>query len=331
MAERESAAIMLRKWSSFQSPTGCCVPRRAAITSQVIEPPPWVRDHWTEPGRTTVSLSTHAERAAMDSFFPALLRGWRQKRRLSQLELALSSGVSQRHVSFLESGRANPSRNMILQLSEALDVPLRERNDLLTAAGFAPLFRTRALDDPQMVQVMSAVRMILAAHEPFPAVAMDRAWNVRMSNRPFDLLGRMLGEDLWERLGGGPRNLMRLFFHPQGIRPLVTNWAIVGPLIWRRAQREADMLGGQEMQAVLADLAPYQDAEMLWSAADTALVPVLPFNLRVGDQTISMFAIIATLGTAQDVTADELRFETLFPADPRSEALFRGMAAALGQ
>ncbi len=307
------------------------MPRRAAITSQVIEPPPWVRDHWTEPGRTTVSLSTHAERAAMDSFFPALLRGWRQKRRLSQLELALSSGVSQRHVSFLESGRANPSRNMILQLSEALDVPLRERNDLLTAAGFAPLFRTRALDDPQMVQVMSAVRMILAAHEPFPAVAMDRAWNVRMSNRPFDLLGRMLGEDLWERLGGGSRNLMRLFFHPQGIRPLVTNWAIVGPLIWRRAQREADMLGGQEMQAVLADLAPYQDAEMLWSAADTALVPVLPFNLRVGDQTISMFAIIATLGTAQDVTADELRIETLFPADPRSEALFRGMAAALGQ
>jgi len=267
----------------------------------------------------------------MDSGFPGRLRAWRHKRRLSQLDLALSSGVSQRHVSFLESGRANPSRSMILQLSETLDVPLRDRNDWLTAAGFAPLFRTRPLEDPQMVQVLSAVRMILAAHEPFPAVAMDRAWNVRMSNRPFDLLSGMLGDDVWERTGGGPRNLMRLFFHPQGIRPLVTNWAAVGPLIWRRAQREAEMLGGQEMKAVLADLAPYQDAEVLWTAADTALVPVLPFNMLVGDQAISMFAIIATLGTAQDVTADELLIETLFPADPQSEALFRGMDAAAGR
>jgi transcriptional regulator with XRE-family HTH domain len=274
-----------------------------------------------------LSVST-PERAASDSGFPSLLREWRRKRRLSQLDLALTSGVSQRHVSFLESGRANPSRGMILQLSETLDVPLRERNAWLTAAGFAPLFRTRTLDDPQMGQVMSAVRMMLSAHEPFPALALDRAWNVRMSNRSFDLLGGLLGEDIWERIGGGQRNLMRLFFHPRGIRPLVTNWDAVGPLIWRRAQREADQLGGQEMQAVLADLAPYQDAEVLWSAAGAALVPVLPFNLRVGDLAISMFAIIATLGTAQDVTADELRIETLFPADAATEALFRGAAGA---
>ena len=265
-------------------------------------------------------------RSEADSGFALLLREWRQKRRLSQLDLALSSGVSQRHVSFLETGRANPSRNMILQLSETLDVPLRERNAWLAAAGFAPLFRSRPLDDPQMGQVMSAVRMMLSAHEPFPAIALDRAWNVRMSNRPFDLLGAMLGEDVWERVGGGQRNLMRLFFHPAGIRPMVTNWAAVGPLIWRRARREAEALGGVEMKAVLADLAPYQDAEVLWSAADTALVPVLPFNMQVGGQRISMFAIIATLGTAQDVTADELRIETLFPADADTEALFRGAA-----
>ena len=278
-----------------------------------------------------MSVSTPDTHAANAGGFPSLLREWRQKRRLSQLDLALSSGVSQRHVSFLESGRANPSRNMILQLSETLDVPLRDRNDWLTTAGFAPLYRARPLDDPQMSQVMSAVRMMLAAHEPFPAIALDRAWNVRMSNRPFDLLGAMLGEDIWERIGGGPHNLMRLFFHPRGIRPLVTNWAAVGPLIWRRAQREAEMLGGQEMKAVLADLAPYQDAEVLWSAAHTDLVPVLPFNLQVGDQAISMFAIIATLGTAQDVTADELRLETLYPADPQTEALFRGAAGAAGR
>ena len=275
-----------------------------------------------------MSASTTQARSDADSAFPCLLREWRQKRRMSQLDLALSSGVSQRHVSFLESGRANPSRNMILQLSETLDVPLRERNAWLTAAGFAPLFRTRPLDDPQMGQVMSAVRMMLAAHEPFPAIALDRAWNVRMSNRSFDLLGAMLGEDVWARIGGGPRNLMRLFFHPAGIRPLVTNWDAVGPLIWRRAQREAEALDGQEMKAVLADLAPYQDAEILWSAADTALEPMLPFNMQVGGRGISMFAIIATLGTAQDVTADELRIETLFPADAETEALFRNAATS---
>jgi transcriptional regulator with XRE-family HTH domain len=277
-------------------------------------------------GEKVVSVRTPETRIVSDSGFPPLLREWRQKRRLSQLDLALTAGVSQRHVSYLESGRANPSRNMILQLSETLDVPLRERNAWLTAAGFAPLFRTRPLDDPQMGQVMSAVRMMLSAHEPFPAIALDRAWNVRMSNRPFDLLGAMLGEDVWARVGGGQRNLMRLFFHPAGIRLMVTNWAAVGPLIWRRAQREAEVLGGQEMKAVLDDLAPHQDAEVLWSAADTALVPVLPFKMQVGGQGISMFAIIATLGTAQDVTADELRIETLFPADAETEALFRGAA-----
>lgn len=261
------------------------------------------------------------------SGFPGLLRGWRQKRRMSQLDLALTSGVSQRHVSFLESGRANPSRNMILQLSETLDVPLRERNDWLAAGGFAPLFRTRALEDPQMGQVMSAVRMMLTAHEPFPAIALDRGWNIRMSNRPFDMLGAMLGDDIWERVGGGQRNLMRLFFHPAGIRPFVTNWAAVGPLMWRRAVREAEALDGQDMKVVLADLAPFQEAAVLWSGADTALAPVLPFDLLVNGLKLSMFAIIATLGTAQDVTAEELRIETLFPADPDTEALFRAAAS----
>jgi transcriptional regulator with XRE-family HTH domain len=245
---------------------------------------------------------------------------------MSQLDLALSSGVSQRHVSFLESGRANPSRTMILQLSETLDVPLRDRNGWLTAAGFAPIFRTRALDDPQMGQVMGAVRMMLTMHEPFPAIALDRAWNVRMSNGAFDRLGAMMGADVWARVGGDQRNLMRLFFHPQGIRPFVTNWAAVGPLIWRRAEREAETLGGLEMKAVLDDLAPYQDDEILWSAADAALVPVMPFNLRVDDLCISMFAVVATFGTAQDVTADELRIETLFPADAETESLFRAAA-----
>lgn len=255
-----------------------------------------------------------------------MLRDWRQKRRWSQLDLALTSGVSQRHISFLESARANPSRAMILQLSEALDVPLRERNLWLTAAGFAPLYRTRTLDDPQMAQVMGAVRMMLGAHEPYPALALDRAWNVLIANRPFEALTAMLGADVWERVGDGERNLMRLFFHPQGIRSLVTNWAAVGPLLWQRATREAHELGGADMQAVLDELAPFQEPEILWSAMDSALLPVVPFKLALGEQRIALFAVIATFGTAQDVTTDELRIETLFPADAGSEALFRQLS-----
>lgn len=277
-------------------------------------------------GAPTLSLST-ANPSGSDSF-PLLLKTWRHKRRLSQLDLALTSGVSQRHVSFLESGRARPSRRMILQLSETLDVPLRDRNEWLTAAGFAPVFRARPLDDPQMNQVMGAVRMILENHAPFPAVAIDRAWNIRMSNGPFEMMSGLLGEDLWSRVGGEERNLMRLFFHPAGIRPLVTNWPAIGSLLWGRAQREAEAVGGREMKQVLAELAPYQDAETLWAAADAALVPVLPFEMAAGDMRMSLFAVIATFGTAQDVTADELRIESLFPADIATEQLFRRAARA---
>lgn len=271
-------------------------------------------------------LSTTARAPGGESGFPHLLKIWRQKRRLSQLDLALSAGVSQRHVSYLESGRAKPSRNMILQLSETLEVPLRERNDWLTAAGFAPVFRARPLDDPQMGQVMAAVRMMLANAAPFPAVAIDRAWNIRMSNAPFDLLSAMIGTDVWARVGGDGRNLMRLFFHPNGIRSFVVNWAAIAPLLWHRAQREAETLGGQEMKQVLLELAEYQDADTLWAAEDAALVPVLPLEMVKDGVRVSLFTVIATFGTAQDVNADELRIESFFPADEATECLFRDAA-----
>jgi transcriptional regulator with XRE-family HTH domain len=294
---------------------------RAAITSEVIERPR------SEGDNAAVSLSTIQARPADASPFPHLLRAWRRKRRLSQLALALESGVSQRHLSFLESGRGRPSRRMIRQLSESLDVPLRERNDWLVAAGFAPVFRARSLDDPRMSQVMSAVRMMLANHEPFPAVAVDRAWNVRLLNRPFDLLVSMLGDDVWARVGGAERNLMRLLFHPNGVRPLIANWPAIAPLLWHRARREADALGGGDMQVVLAELGQYQDAETLSAGGDTALVPVLPLEMEKDGLRVSIFTVIATFGTAQDVTADELRIESFFAADEATERLFRQAAA----
>jgi transcriptional regulator with XRE-family HTH domain len=280
-----------------------------------------------EQGVSSVSLSTLEPPEGAAGGFPHLLKTWRQKRRLSQLDLALSSGVSQRHVSFLKSGRARRSRSMILRLSESLEVPLRERNDWLTAAGFAPVFKGRTLDDPQMSQVMAAVRMMLANHAPFPAIAIDRAWNIRMSNVPFDMLSAMIGADVWARVGGAERNLMRLFFHPDGIRPFVTNWSAVSPLLWHRAKREAAALGGQEMKQVLAELSQYQDADTLWAAEDAALVPVLPFEIAKDGVRVSLFTVIATFGTAQDVTADELRIESLSPADEATDRLFRGTAS----
>jgi transcriptional regulator with XRE-family HTH domain len=264
--------------------------------------------------------------------FPQLLKSWRQKRRLSQLELALSSEVSQRHLSFLESGRAKPSRGMILQLSEALEVPLRERNVWLTAAGFAPVFPSRSLADPQMSQVMAAVRMILANHEPFPALAIDRAWNILLSNAPFDWLSSLLGDDLWTRVGSGAsRNLMRLFFHPAGIKPLVTNWQSIAPVLWCRAQREAEAFGGQPMLQVLQELRPYQDPETLRGGEDLALLPVLPVEIAKDGVRLSLFTVIATFGTAQDVTTDELRVESMFPADAATESLFRGLRFPPGE
>lgn len=300
-----------------------CAPRGGdSITSEVIERRRPLRHN------ARVSSVVPMPRGADAPAFPSLLRTWRRKRRLSQLDLALTSGVSQRHVSFLESGRAQPSRAMILQLSETLEVPLRERNDWLVAAGFAPVFRARPLDDPQMQQVMAAVRMMLANHEPFPAVAIDRAWNIGLANGPFEWLAAQLGADLWARIGGDRRNLVRLLFHPLGIRPAVVNWAHIAPLMWYRARREAEALGGDEMQRLVDELQPFQDAATLWAPDDAALVPVLPLVLAVGPTQISMFTVIATFGTAQDVTADELRIESFFPADAATEAFFRQAAAA---
>lgn len=260
--------------------------------------------------------------------FGLLLATWRRKRRLSQLELALASGVSQRHLSFLESGRARPSRAMALQLGDALEVPLRERNDWLVAAGFAPMFRARELDDPEMAQVMAAVRSMLANHEPFPALALDRSWNVRLANASFERLMTVVGPSVWQRVGGNERNLMRLLFHRDGIRPLVANWPVLAPLLWRRALREAESVGGEDMHALLQELRADQDDHTLRAAEDTPLLPVLPLVLQHEGLQLSLFTVIATFGTAQDVTADELRIESFFPSDAETDAALRHLATA---
>ncbi|MEM6710427.1 MAG: helix-turn-helix transcriptional regulator [Pseudomonadota bacterium] len=251
--------------------------------------------------------------------FAALLRDWRRRRRLSQQTLALDAGVSQRHLSFLESGRSQPSREMILKLCESLDVPLRERNPWLVAAGFAPLYRARGLDDPQMAQVSRAVTLMLDNHSPYPALAMDRRWQLYRANRPFmQMLALLTGNSLSEA-DPAAINLLELFFSPGGIRPLVSNWDAIAPLLWRRAEREAEELQDLTMRSTLATLGRSLDVAGLRRDADAPLVPVLPLTLAVGGLELSLFTVISTFGTAQDVHAEELRIECFFPADEATE------------
>jgi hypothetical protein len=144
-----------------------------------------------------------------------------------------------------------------------------------------------------------------------------------LANHAFERLTAMLGPDIWKSIGGPDRNLMRLFFHPSGIRPLVTNWAAIAPLLWCRAEREAESSAGEDARQILAELSPYQDKSLLASAEDAALLPVLPVRMAANGVSIALFTVIATFGTAQDVTADELRIESLFPADEATGQLFR--------
>jgi transcriptional regulator with XRE-family HTH domain len=262
--------------------------------------------------------------------FAGMLREWRQRRRLSQLALAVEAMVSQRHISFLESGRAMPSREMILRICDTLDVPLRERNAMLRAGGFAPVFAARPLEHPQMQQVMRAVEMMLRNHEPYPAVALDRAWNIRQANGAFQRIAGVFGEDLWERIGGQRPNLLRAFFHPAGMRPYVTNWGAIAPVLWCRAKREAEETGGVELRELLREMIAHQDAGVLQVSEGTALLPVLPVTVERDGVRLSLFTVIATFGTAQDVTTDELRIETLFPADEETERVLRGVIKGFG-
>jgi transcriptional regulator with XRE-family HTH domain len=262
--------------------------------------------------------------------FGHLLRAWRSTRRLSQLELALDAAVSQRHLSFLESGRSRPSREMVLALSDALDVPLRERNTLLTAAGFAPCFPERALADDGMTAVRGALTRMLDHHEPFPAVVIDRTYDLLMANRAFEALVGLFGDPdtVWQACcPDGPRNLLRLTFDPAGARPFIRNFESIAPVMIARSLREAAVRGGPlpaALEALRSD--PEIPAHWYTPAPDYEPPPVLPLVLGRGEVELRLFTLIATFGTPADVTTDEIRVESFFPADPATERFLRGLA-----
>jgi transcriptional regulator with XRE-family HTH domain len=254
--------------------------------------------------------------------FGSLLKAWRAARRYSQLELASETQVSQRHLSFLESGRANPSRDMVLHLAQVLRVPLRERNDLLVAAGFAPLYPERALDDTGMAAIRQALETTLRHHEPFPALVVDRQWNIVLHNAAVDRLIGLLGEParVWKKVDpAGGRNLMRLTLHPKGLQPLVVDWPGTATALLMRLQAEVQAnpanAGLQELLAGLRALPGVPSTGHTAGAQSTMQVPVLTLKLRQGNATLEFFSMICTFGTALDLTADELRLELLFPSD----------------
>lgn len=257
-----------------------------------------------------------------------LLKHWRGVRRCSQLDLALQANVSARHVSFIETGRAKPSREMVLQLADVLDVPLREQNAMLTAAGYAAQYRETGLDEPAMDEIRGALEQILEALEPAGAIVVDRHWDVVMTNSAMArILALVFGG---QPAGDGPVNAYRLAMHPQGLRPFVVNWEETARHLIHRLHREALSEGPDgHVQALLDEVLGYPGVPREWHTPDLERPagPVLALHLRREDVDLRLFTTITTFGTAQDVTLQELRIETFHPADQPTAALLRGLAA----
>lgn len=262
------------------------------------------------------------------SNFSAALRYWRGKRGHSQLRLSTESGISQRHISFLESGRSQPSRELILKLGVALDIPLRERNVMLLAAGFAPAYQERKMDDPELRAVKQALDFMLAQQAPYPALVVDRLWNLVMSNEPanafFKWLLDMPADAPIPR--DGSVNVLKLTLAPDGLRPHLRNWEEVGADLLHWIQREAMSDGpGSEATSLLSELTAMAGlaAGGVAPNLDRRALPFLPLAIRKDGVELNLFTTITTLGTPHDVTVHELRLEAFFPADEASAAWFR--------
>jgi len=265
-----------------------------------------------------------------DMFGP-MLRAWRRRRGASQLALALQSGVSQRHVSFLESGRARPSREMVVQLSSALDVPLRQRNAMLMAAGFAPVYRESSLGAPELTPVRQAIDRMLKQQEPYPAVVIDRLWNLLEANEAAVAFTLFLHEGPPPPPPPGkPPNLLRSLLDPKGLRPKIANWEEVARYLVSTTYAEILAAGGEpKALAFIEEVMAYPDVPASFRKLrfEDRPPPVLTLDYIVGGKSLSVFTTIATLGTPQDVTLQEVRIECFFPADERSDALFKSLAA----
>jgi transcriptional regulator with XRE-family HTH domain len=252
------------------------------------------------------------------------LREWRQRRHLSQLDLAVDAEISARHLSFVETGRAAPSRDMVLKLTERLNVPLRERNVLLVAAGFAPAFPQRSLDDPMLKSARQAIDLVLKAHEPNPALAYDRHWNLVTANR---MVAPLL-EGIPERLLGQPFNVLRLAFHPEALAPRTVNLAEWCGHLLERLHRQCEATADPELIKLYNELRAFP-----LPARSAPLPPdnnvAIPLKLRHNGEVLSFISTTMVFGTPVDITLSELALETFFPADDFTATRMRAMAADL--
>jgi transcriptional regulator with XRE-family HTH domain len=254
----------------------------------------------------------------------AMLRDWRLRRHLSQLELALGSGVSSRHLSFVETGRARPSAEMVLHLAEQLDVPLRDRNQLLLAAGFAPAFAQRELDAPELGPVRDAIDQVLRGHEPYPALVVDRHWGLVAANRALAVLLTGVAEQLLEP----PVNVLRVSLHPDGLAPRILNLVQWREHLLERLARDAVATGDPALTVLHEELASYP-AGSPSAPLDPAVAEIaVPLRLRHVDAELAFISTKTTFGTAVDVTLAELSIESFFPGDPQTAEVMRSLLEA---
>jgi transcriptional regulator with XRE-family HTH domain len=247
------------------------------------------------------------------------LRDWRQRRRLSQLDLALDAEISTRHLSFVETGRATPSRDLLLHLADQLGVPLRDRNALLLAAGYAPAYAERSLDDPALAAARAAVELVLKAHEPFPALAVDRHWNLVAAN---GAIGPFL-DGVAAALLAPPVNVLRLSLHPQGLAPRILNHAEWHGHILERLRQQIAATADAGLIKLHAELSSYPVPDAKAATVDYGGV-VVPLRLRTAAGDLSFFGTVTVFGTPVDVTLSELAIEAFFPADAATATALRG-------
>ena len=256
-----------------------------------------------------------------------LLREWRQRRRLSQLDLACDAGISTRHLSFVETGRAHPSRDMLLHLSEQLDVPVRERNVLLVAAGYAPIFPERPLADPAMAAARAAIDLVLERQKPYPAFALDRHWTIVASNAALPELYDNVAADLL----APPVNAMRLSLHPQGLAPQIVNLAEWRAHLLHRLRHQVELTADRALIDLLREVSGYPaPAEKPGQVAGLEHDIAVPFQIKTGGDVLSFFSMTTVFGTPVDVMLSELALELFFAADQETAATVQRMAARAG-
>ena len=272
-------------------------------------------------------MNTHQMNTHHQPSIGHLLRDWRQLRRFSQLDLALEAEISQKHLSFVESGRSQPSRDMVLLLAEHLGVPLRERNALLNAAGYAPVYLERSLEDPGLRAAKSAIDLVLKGHEPYPALAVDRHWTLLAANGAVSgLLGMVVEAELLRP----PVNVLRLSLHPDGLAPFIVNLGEWRAHLIARLRQQIRATADPILADLLTELLGYPapaEAPRKGHEAEIEAAIVVPMQLRVGDSVLSLISTTTVFGTPVDITLSELALETFFPADAETAEALRALAS----